>query len=72
MASGGVGDVLTGVIAGLLASAMDPFDAAALGVYVHGRAGDLASGKVGEISCTAVDILDALGPAFSDVTDSDG
>jgi NAD(P)H-hydrate epimerase len=72
MASGGAGDVLTGVITALLASGMDPFDAAALGAHVHGRAGDLASEKVGEISLTALDILDGLGPAFSEVTEHHG
>ncbi|MDI6711082.1 MAG: NAD(P)H-hydrate dehydratase [Bacillota bacterium] len=42
MASGGMGDVLTGIIAGLLAQGLDPLRAAAAGVYLHGRAGDLA------------------------------
>jgi NAD(P)H-hydrate epimerase len=44
MASGGMGDVLSGVIAGLLAQRLDLFDAAALGAFVHGYAGDLAAG----------------------------
>ncbi|MHC4599266.1 MAG: NAD(P)H-hydrate dehydratase [Planctomycetota bacterium] len=72
MASGGVGDVLTGIVAGLLGSGMDPFDATALGVHVHGRAGDLAAEKVGEVSCTALDVLDATGPAMKAVTECDG
>ena len=46
MASGGMGDVLSGVIAALLAAGLQPFDAARLGVYLHGLAGDLA-GRIG-------------------------
>jgi NAD(P)H-hydrate epimerase len=69
MASGGTGDVLTGVVAGLLAGGASTLDAAVLGAWVHGRAGDLASERVGEISCTAVDVLDALGPAFVEAID---
>jgi NAD(P)H-hydrate epimerase len=64
MATGGSGDVLTGVIAGLLAQGMDPFDAAILGVHVHGVAGDLAAGWDGQLSLTAEQILVSLGPAF--------
>jgi NAD(P)H-hydrate epimerase len=64
MATGGSGDVLTGVIAGLMAQNFSPFDAAVLGSYVHGLAGDLAAEKLGEISLTAADILDHLPAAF--------
>jgi NAD(P)H-hydrate epimerase len=64
MATGGAGDVLTGVIGGLAAQGMDPFDAAVLGVHVHGRAGDLAVREIGEISLIAEDLLRFLGPAF--------
>jgi len=64
MATGGTGDVLTGAIAGLLAQGMDPFDAAQLGVHVHGLAGDLAAKKLGEISLIAGDVLDHLPEAF--------
>jgi hydroxyethylthiazole kinase-like uncharacterized protein yjeF len=70
MASGGVGDVLTGVIAALLAQGLEPMAAAALGVRVHGRAGDLAAGRVGEVSCCAADVLEALGPAFAEAGES--
>jgi NAD(P)H-hydrate epimerase len=45
MATGGMGDVLTGVVAGLLAQGLDPFDAARLGAWVHGRAADVAAGR---------------------------
>lgn len=64
MATAGSGDVLTGVIVGLLAQGLPPFDAARLGVYAHGLAGDLAAKKVGQTSLIASDILDALPSAF--------
>ncbi len=64
MATGGSGDVLTGIIAGLLAQKLNAFDAAVLGVHMHGRAGDLAAESVGQVSLTAVDILNHLPHAF--------
>jgi len=64
MATGGTGDVLAGVIAALLAQGLEPFDAAALGVRVHGRAGDLAARKLGETAVIATDLLDFLGAAM--------
>lgn len=64
MATGGTGDVLTGVIVALLAQGLDAFAAAQLGVYVHGLAGDLARDRVGEVSLVATDLLDYLAPAF--------
>lgn len=64
MATGGSGDVLTGVLAGLLAQGIPSYDAAKIGVYVHGLAGDLAVKELGEISLTAVDILGKLSAAF--------
>lgn len=65
MATGGSGDVLTGVIAGLMASTgWGAFAAACAGCWVHGRAGDLAARAVGRISLTADDILEHLGAAF--------
>lgn len=57
MASGGVGDVLLGLITGLAAQGFKPFAAARLGVFIHGRAGDLARRQVGESALTATDIL---------------
>lgn len=60
MAKGGSGDVLTGVIAGLLALGFSEDEAAALGVFLHGKAGMLASQKKGEHSVLASDIADCL------------
>lgn len=56
MASGGMGDVLTGVVAGLMAQDLDPWDAACLGVGLHARAGDLAA-RVGERGLLASDLF---------------
>jgi NAD(P)H-hydrate epimerase len=64
MATGGAGDVLTGVIAGLLGQKLPAFEAAQLGVYVHGLAGDIARDHDGEIGMIAGDIVDALADAF--------
>lgn len=60
MATGGSGDVLTGVIAGLLASKTDVYLSASLGVYIHGLAGDIAAKNVGYHSMLASDIVMAL------------
>ena len=67
MASAGCGDVLSGIIAALLASGMEPFKAARLGVYVHGLAGDIAAKEIGEISLRARDLLRSLPKAFKKV-----
>lgn len=64
MASGGSGDVLTGIIAALLAQHLDPVDAAILGVHVHGLAGDMAAEDVGEMSLMAGDLMEYLPDAF--------
>lgn len=64
MASGGSGDVLTGLTAALLGQGLDLFDAGCLGVWAHGRAGDLAAGELGEASVTAADLLDHLPDAL--------
>ena len=65
MATGGSGDVLTGIIAAFLARGMEPWEAAAAGAYIHGLAGDLAAAAKGEISLIASDLLDFLPEAFS-------
>ena len=64
MASGGAGDVLTGIITSLMGQGLDPFGAAKLGCHVHGMAGDLALREYGEISLTAVNVLEFLPRAF--------
>ncbi len=64
MATGGTGDVLTGIVAGLLAQGLEPFDAAQLGVYVHGLAGDLAAEALGQNSLIAHDLIDYLPNVF--------
>lgn len=60
MAVGGSGDVLSGIIGGLLAQGMKPLDASRLGVFIHGLAGDAAAAKKGCYSMTAADILDGI------------
>lgn len=66
MATAGVGDVLTGVIASFM-KRLDPFEAAKLGVYIHSLAGDIASQKLGEDSLMATDIIDNLPDAIKRV-----
>ncbi|HEX15597.1 MAG TPA: NAD(P)H-hydrate dehydratase, partial [Deltaproteobacteria bacterium] len=67
MASGGTGDVLTGVIGGFLAQGVEPLEAAKLAVYLHGLAGDLAARELGEVSLVATDLLEALPWAMEEV-----
>lgn len=64
MATAGSGDILTGVIGALLGSGLDGFEAACLGVYIHGLAGDIAKEKYGEIGMIASDIVNSLPEAF--------
>jgi NAD(P)H-hydrate epimerase len=64
MATGGVGDVLTGIVAGFLAQGMEPFDAAVLAAHVHGLAGDIAVRTTSMPALTARDIIRHLGHAF--------
>ncbi len=64
MATAGSGDCLTGVITALMGQGMSNFDAAVLGVYIHGLAGDIAAEKLGQISLTAADIIESLPQAF--------
>jgi len=60
IATAGSGDVLTGMITSLLGQGLSPWDAAVLGVWIHGRAGDLAAERLGQSAMVAVDLLDAL------------
>lgn len=65
MATGGTGDVLTGIVAGLLAQhPKEPLLCAMAAVYLHGMAGDLAREQVGELSLTATDLIQCLPEAF--------
>jgi NAD(P)H-hydrate epimerase len=64
MATGGSGDVLTGVIAGLVAQGAAPALAAPLGVYIHGLAGDAGAKHMGSYSLTASTLLEALPQVF--------
>jgi ADP-dependent NAD(P)H-hydrate dehydratase / NAD(P)H-hydrate epimerase len=64
MAKGGTGDILTGIITGLIAQRYQPHEAAIFGVYLHGLAGDLAAEAHSKESLTATDIINYLGKAF--------
>ena len=64
MATGGTGDVLTGIITALLCQHLEPFAAARLGAHVHGLAGDLAADALGQISMIAHDLIVYLPVAF--------
>ena len=67
MATAGSGDVLTGIITGLLAQSYSPENAAKIGVYMHGLAGDIAVKERSEESLIAQDIIDYLGKAFVNI-----
>jgi ADP-dependent NAD(P)H-hydrate dehydratase / NAD(P)H-hydrate epimerase len=67
MATGGSGDVLTGIIAGLLAQGYHPTEACLLGVFLHGRAGDIAAEQCGYEALIAGDITENLGKAFKEM-----
>ena len=64
MAKGGSGDVLTGILTALLSQGYSSGEAALLGVYLHGLAGDLAAAELSQESMLASDLTDHLGPAF--------
>ncbi len=68
MATGGSGDVLSGLIAALGSQGFDPFSAAQLGVYLHGKAGDLAAQELGQQGMIASDLIRLLPQAFLSVT----
>ncbi len=68
MATGGSGDVLTGMVAAWLAQLMDPAAACQLAVYLHGAAGELAEADEGEVSMTAGDIVTHIGEALQELS----
>jgi NAD(P)H-hydrate epimerase len=68
MATAGMGDVLTGVIAAFIAQGLSPYDAARAGVFVHGLAADLAHARVGTLGLVAGDVIAALPQALQRLT----
>jgi hydroxyethylthiazole kinase-like uncharacterized protein yjeF len=68
MATAGSGDVLSGMITGLMAQGYPPEQAALLGVFLHGRAGDLMAGNTGFEALTASGILEGISGAFRELT----
>jgi NAD(P)H-hydrate epimerase len=67
LATGGTGDILTGIITALVCQGLKPFEAAVLGAHVHGLAGDLAAAELGQVSLIASDLLRYLPKAFQAV-----
>jgi NAD(P)H-hydrate epimerase len=72
MASGGTGDVLTGMVGAFLARGLPADTALECAVYLHGRAGDLAAERVGHESLVASDVIDALPSAFAGLSAAPG
>lgn len=70
MATAGSGDVLTGIIASLLGQGQSPWDAARLGVWIHGRAGDVVAETVGQPGTTAPAISEAIPQVVASVLES--
>lgn len=70
MATAGSGDVLAGIITGFISQGYSALEAAIFGVYLHGKAGDLAIPKVSYQALTASKIIDFIGPAFLDLFES--
>jgi len=71
MATAGTGDVLTGMIASFIAQGLTPLNAAILGVYMHGLAGDIAVREKGEHSLIASDVTESLPAAFKAIKDAE-
>ena len=69
MATGGTGDVLSGVVAGFMAQGLSAYDAAVLGAYIHGKAGDIAANKYGIHGLIAGDVAEAVAFAIAHETD---
>jgi NAD(P)H-hydrate epimerase len=71
MGTAGSGDVLTGIITGLLAQEYTPLEASILGVYIHGLSGDIAAEEMSQEAIMAGDLIDYLGKAFLKLRPSD-
>lgn len=67
MATAGTGDVLTGIISGLMAQGLPDYPGSVLGTYLHGLSGDLAAKEQGELAMTATDLIDLLPKAIKEV-----
>lgn len=67
MATAGAGDVLTGILTGLLAQQYSPFETCLFGVFLHGLAGDLAANEISEEALVASDLYNFLGRVFIDI-----
>jgi len=72
MATGGSGDVLTGIILSLLAQGYNHGQASVMGVFLHGFAGDLAAEELSQEYMSAVDIIRFLAPAFQSLSKGRG
>jgi NAD(P)H-hydrate epimerase len=69
MATGGSGDVLTGMITSLLGQGYEPAQASIIGVYMHALAGDIAAGEKGQEALIASDMINSIGWAFKCIRD---
>jgi NAD(P)H-hydrate epimerase len=69
MATGGMGDVLTGLIAGLIGQGMNVWEAVRLGVFVHGRAGDVAAERTGQLSLSPESLMDLIPEVWGELRD---
>ena len=67
MATAGSGDVLTGIITGLLSQGYSSLHAALLGTYIHGMSGDIAAGELSQEALIASDLIDYLGKSFQKI-----
>lgn len=68
LAKGGSGDVLTGLVTGLLAQGYSPFEASVIGVYIHGLAGDITKEEKGEVAMIPTDVIENIPNAFKRLT----
>jgi len=71
MSTAGAGDVLSGIIGGLLAQGLEPLDAACAGVYLHGKAGDIAASNIGKTGLVAGDITAAVPLALTAISNGE-